>query len=350
MAKEYLVSDKAYDLHRRSMVIDLHADTASLMRMGYDIFRRHRPLLPAAALGFHLDVPRMREGGLSAQVFGLVTFPLARAGLMDSALRQMELLQKAAAARPEDLRFVTEADEVEQAALDGVPAAMCGLEGAHALEGRFENLERLVKRGLRAFGLVHFSANEAALPAKGLGSSKTEGLKPLGRQLVEACNKMGVIVDLAHLNRPGFMEACRLTTDPVIVSHTGIDAVRPLWRNIDDEQIRAVADTGGCIGIIFARNFLGGRHLDALADHIMHCLKVGGEECPALGSDFDGLIVPPVELPDVSALPRLTEALLRRKVEERVIQKILGGNVLRVLREVPARMYKETRADRDDPV
>lgn len=337
MAKARPISNEALELHRSAVVIDLHADTLSLMRMGYDIFKRHHPFLPRAAFGFHVDLPRMDAGGLTAQVFGLVTSPLGRKGLFESACRQMELLRKAASVRPERLRFVTEADEIEQAKVDGVAAGLCGLEGAHALEGKMENMKALAERGLRYLGLVHFTANPAGRPAQGLGRSMTVGLTDFGRSLVEACNRLGVVVDLAHLNRPGFMEAAELSTDPVIVSHTGLSAVHRLWRNIDDEQIQAVADTGGCIGIIFSGYYLGGSRIDALVDHLLHCLKKGGEDCPALGSDFDGLIVPPRDLRDVSELPWITEALLRKGVEERVILKILGGNVLRVFRSVPAR-------------
>ena len=306
MGKKYEVSEAAMELHRASVVMDLHADTPSLMRAGYDIFRPHRPWLPAAAFGIHLDVPRMEKGGLNAQLFGLVTFPLSRRGQYDSAVRQIELVKKAAAERPDRFRFVTEADEIEQAKKDGAAAALCSMEGAHGLEGSLDNLRRLARMGMRALGLLHFTENPAGYPAAGKGSSKTEGLKPFGRELIGACNEMGLIVDLAHLNRPGFMEAAGLCKDPVIVSHTGLAGVRPLWRNIDDEQVRTVADSGGCIGLIFSGYFLGRRTLDALIDHIVHCMEVGGEDCPALGSDFDGLIVPPKELPDVTALPRMS--------------------------------------------
>jgi membrane dipeptidase len=339
MHKRPLISNKALEIHHRAVVVDLHADTATLMRMGYDIFRRHRPLLPWSALGFHLDVPRMERGGLTAQVFGLVTFPLSTVGVFESAQLQIELLHKSAAAQPQRFRFVTEAHEIEAAKADGAVAALCGLEGVHALEGENENLVRLADRGLRLVGLSHFTANRAAHPAFGLGSSRTAGLTPFGASLIERANELGVLVDLAHVNKPGFMEATRISTDPVVVSHTGVRGVYDIWRNIDDTQIRAVADTGGCVGVIFSRHFLGGRHLDHLVAHIQHLLDVGGEGCPALGSDFDGFIVPPAELGDVEALPRLTEALVTAGLCERLIHKILGGNALRVLHAVPARHY-----------
>ncbi len=331
------VSPEALQLHNDTIVIDLHADTAAMMKFGYDIFQIHRPPLPMAAFGYHLDIPRMQAGGLTAQFFGLVTFPLTKVGLFESALEQMSLVKQCAAKRPETIRAVTEANEIKSAKRAGQTAALFGLEGAHALEGKLENLENLAREGLRYFGLTHFTKNQAASPAMGPGASKVRGLTGFGRNLVQKCNELGVLVDLAHANRKSFMEAVDLSADPIIVSHTGLAGVRKLWRNIDDEQVRAIAETGGCIGIIFSRYYLGGPSISRLADHIIHCVNIGGEDCPALGSDFDGLIVPPRELPDVSALPRITHELLERRVPERIIRKILGENVLRVLSLVPAR-------------
>jgi membrane dipeptidase len=145
-----------------------------------------------------------------------------------------------------------------------------------------------------------------------------------------------VIVDLAHINRRGFLDATALISRPPMVSHTGVLGVHQHWRNIDDEQLRAVADKGGCVGVIFARRYLGSASIDAVVDHLLHIVDVAGDDLPALGSDFDGFVVPPEGLEDVAALPNLTVALSRRGVAPRVLEKILGGNVLRVLDAVPA--------------
>jgi membrane dipeptidase len=118
------------------------------------------------------------------------------------------------------------------------------------------------------------------------------------------------------------------------VSHTGASAVHPHWRNIDDEQIRAVARTGGCVGVIYSRSFLGSEHLEGVCEHLVHLLEVGGEDLPALGSDWDGFVTPPAGLEDASQLPNLTAALLGRGLEQRVVAKMLGGNALRVLESV----------------
>jgi membrane dipeptidase len=144
-----------------------------------------------------------------------------------------------------------------------------------------------------------------------------------------------VIVDLAHINRRGFFDAIEVGKNPPMVSHTGVLGVHRHWRNIDDEQLRAVADRGGCVGVIFARRYLGSASIDAVVDHVLHIIDVAGDDLPALGSDFDGFVVPPEGLEDVAALPNLTVALSRRGVAPRVLEKILGGNVLRVLDAIP---------------
>jgi membrane dipeptidase len=115
------------------------------------------------------------------------------------------------------------------------------------------------------------------------------------------------------------------------------------WRNIDDEQLRAVADKGGCIGVIFARRFLGGASIDSVVDHLQHIVDVAGEDAPALGSDFDGFVIPPVGLEDVAALPNLTVALSRRGLSDRVLRKILGENPMRVLGDIAPTAWQEAR-------
>jgi membrane dipeptidase len=141
-----------------------------------------------------------------------------------------------------------------------------------------------------------------------------------------------MIVDLAHTNRLGFMQACDASSRPLIVSHTGLDSVFHHWRNIDDEQVRAVARTGGVVGVIFVPRFLGQRNLEAVVAHLKRVIDVGGEDCAALGSDWDGMVVPTPQLRDVSLLPHLTCALLKAGLSTSQVRKVLRENVMRVLR------------------
>jgi membrane dipeptidase len=330
---------EATALHARSTIVDLHGDTLMWMKRGYDFFRRHRRT-PLSAVLSHIDEPRMRMGGLTAQVFGLVTQPFGLGSAFRSASHQVELLHEAARAHPDRLRVVTEAAELRAASRAGARAGLLGLEGVHALEGDLDNLNHLAKRGLRLCGLSHFSKNPAAHPAIGWGRDDRRGLTPFGEAIIDRCHELGVLVDLAHINRVGFFEAARRSRNPVVVSHTGVCGVTDIRRNIDDEQIRAVADTGGVVGIIFAFNFVGGTTVEAVVNHIVHTVQVGGEDCAALGSDFDGAIIPVQGLSDVADLPNLTAALLARGLSPEAVQKILGKNVMRVLEGVRQQAYE----------
>jgi len=327
-------SAEACALHAEYPAIDLHADTLMWTRwLGYDLHSRHEPPLPRAALGGHVDLPRMREGGMGAQFFGLVSVPVSKRmrGLARTVSEQIDALGEAIARQPGELRLVRTADEVEASRRDGAIAALLGIEGAHALEGDLEKLEAFARRGVRYLGLLHFSANEAGFPAYGRGRRDDEGLTRWGFELVARCEAAGVLVDLAHINRRGFLDACSVATKAPIVSHTGVLGAFEHWRNIDDAQLRAVADRGGVIGVIFCPRYVGGDGLDPVVKHLLHILDVVGEDAPALGSDWDGFIVPTRELADPRGLPLLTDALLRAGVHGRVIGKILRGNVMRVL-------------------
>jgi membrane dipeptidase len=333
-----LTPDEARALHAEICVLDLHADTAKLMdKLGYDLAARHERPMPRMANVFgHVDLPRLREGGVAGQFFSFWTTPYPERGCARSVARQLDALDLAMAKHPADLAWTRTGAEVRAAKAAGRIAALGGIEGGQALEGELGTIEAFARRGVRYLGLLHFSANAIGRPAKGRGADPAAGLTGFGRDVVRECERCGVIVDLAHINRRGFFDALEVATLPPMVSHTGVLGVHAHWRNIDDEQLRAVADKGGCVGIIFARRYLGGASIDAVVDHLLHVIDVAGDDVPALGSDFDGFVVPPVGLEDVAALPNLTVALSRRGVPPRVLEKILGGNVLRVLDAVPA--------------
>jgi len=329
------VSRAVLALHDAAPAFDLHADTALLFPFGYRLSSRHAPPLGRAWHFGHVDLPRMAEGRLWAQFFGLVTFPFVTPSLARSCHRRIDAIEREVARSDGAIRLCRSATEVRSAIRQGARAALLGIEGAHALEGRIEAAEEFARRGARYVGLLHFTRNEAGYPAMGIGRDDARGLTAFGAELVDELGRLGVIVDLAHINRKGFFEATLRARSPVIVSHTGVAGVTPHWRNIDDEQIRAVAERGGVVGVIFAPRFLGEDSLDMVVRHIRHIRDVGGAGCAALGSDFDGCVVPPRELKDVSALPRLTEALLRSGMSEEDVLGALGRNALRVLEALP---------------
>ena len=331
-------SADALALLRESPAIDLHADTLMWSRyIGYDLLARHSAPLPKSAYFGHVDVPRMEEGGLGTQFFGLVSLPVfgRTRGLARVIHEQIDHLEEACLRGGQKIRLVLEADEVEACERDGVRAALLGIEGAHALEGKLDRLGEFARRGVRYLGLLHFSASEVGFPAYGKGRNDDAGLTDFGMELVAACEDAGVLVDLAHVNRKGFLDAAAAARVPPIVSHTGVLGAFEHWRNIDDAQLRAVADKGGVVGVIFCPRFLGGDGLDAVVKHLRHIVDVVGEDCAALGSDWDGMIVPTTGLADPTGLPHLVDALRAGNFTDVSIQKLLRHNVLRVLRDAP---------------
>ena len=161
------------------------------------------------------------------------------------------------------------------------------------------------------------------------------GLTSLGKDLVRLLNTHKVFVDLAHASRETFFDALSVhdKSQPLLVSHTGVNAVHRIWRNIDDDQIKAIADTGGVVGILFEKSFIGpNANVEGIVDHIEHVIRVTGEDHVALGSDFDGFIRPPRDLVEPYYIPRLVEEMLIRGWKEGRIGKVLGGNFLRALK------------------
>jgi membrane dipeptidase len=332
-----LTHDEARALHDEVCVIDLHADTAKLMdKLGYDLAARHERVLPRRAnlLG-HVDLPRLRDGGVAAQFFAFWTMPplvRKRDRGHDSVSAQLDALDAAIAKHGDQLAWTRTGAEIRAAKAAGKIAALGGIEGGQSLEGKLDAIAAFARRGVRYLGLLHLWSNGLGGTSRG---DPDRALTALGVDVIRECERCGVIVDLAHINRRGFFEALAIAKQPVMVTHTGVNGVHKSWRNLDDDQIRAVGQRGGCIGIIFATKFLGGTTIDAVVDHVAHVIDVAGEDVPALGSDFDGFVSPPDGLDDVAGMPNLTVALSRR-FPVRVVEKIVSANVLRVLDAVPA--------------
>lgn len=163
------------------------------------------------------------------------------------------------------------------------------------------------------------------------------GLTAFGKAYVRTLNRKRIFVDLAHINRDGFFDAVEAhdPTQPLMVSHTGVSGVHPHWRNLDDAQIKAVAATGGVVGVMYQSSFLGdgwlGGSATSVVRHLEHIIHVAGEDHAALGSDWDGMIMPPRDMPTCLELPRLVQIMLDRRWSETSIKKVLGQNFLRAL-------------------
>jgi len=329
------VSREAVDLYLGSDVVDLHVDSFIWTRVfGYDLTRRHGSGPTRGRFLSHVDLPRIREAGITGAVWSITKNPFRRrARRADVFAENLVRLREILAGCADDVALVRTRADYDRARRAGRHAACIGIQGGNALDAGGDVPDDVVR-----VTLVHLTSStigDTSSPLARLGGRPT-GLTPLGREYVARLNARRVFVDLAHISRAAFFDAVDVhdRTQPLMVSHTGVSGVRPHWRNVDDAQLRAVAETGGVVGVIYERGFLAAGSpvtADAIAEHVAHIVRVAGEDTPALGSDWDGMITPPADLPSCLELPRVVERMLRRRLSPATIQKVLGGNFLRAL-------------------
>jgi len=310
---------------------DAHAD--SLMW--------NRDLTLASEEG-HVDFPRLRQAGARLQCFTVVTRGLpvidgfsvfarsrgwpahARASEWTRCTWQLDRLahfcrQSEGAASIAATRAQLAANREA-----GRLSAVLGIEGAHALEGQVDRVAALFERGVGFLSLTHLANNEL-----GGTSTRFHGNRPLtdlGRQVLEAMAAAGMSLDLAHAS-PAMLPELLTYRGPIFISHTGVSAATRLWRNVGDEVLSAIAAKGGVVGIIFAPQYVGGRALSHVVKHVVHAVKVMGEEGVVLGSDFDGMIRLADGIGDARDLPKVAAALLAAGLPERVVDKVCYRNL-----------------------
>ena len=357
----------AADVHRRAVVLDAHDDiTEAIVYDGYDFARRHDSSTDT-------DLPRMQEGGLDAEIFAIWINPdrVPRERWASEAEHELVTARERLAAA--GLALARTAREVRDNAARGVTSALFGVEGGYMLgdgtpDEMLARLRRFAGLGARYLTLTH-SARSPFGGSSG-DDSDTEGLTDFGRRAIEEMQRLGVVVDLSHVSDPLFWDAIRAAKKPVIASHSSARSLANVPRNMTDPMLKAVARTGGAVCVNFFPGFLDQRAFDdlkraqadleregvkperlsivglrralgranlravdlaAVADHLQYVAKVAGIDHVCLGSDYDGIPVTPRGLDDVSKLPALTAELLRRGMSEADVEKVLGGNLLRVL-------------------
>lgn len=342
----YEIGGEAERIHRDLFIADLHADTLLW----------NRSLLERGSRG-HVDIPRLREGNVGLQVFTVVTrVPLFlslnnnrahpdairiltwfqglpdedRRPLINRALYQGRILKESAEASDGALKLILDRNDLEEltaARSRGEPVigALLGLEGVHALESNLGNLDRLHAAGFRLIGLNHFFDNAFSGSAHG---KEKGGLTPLGRELVKRAQAAGMIIDLAHASPRAIDDVLAISDKPVISSHGGVRGTCESVRNLSDEQVRAIAASGGVIGIGLFKYATCGKELADTVRAMRYAADLVGVAHVALGSDWDGstAVIGP------SGLALLTEAMLKEGFSSEDIAAIMGGNVLRVLR------------------
>lgn len=378
---------RAERLHRSSIVFDTHIDTTlRLARGDWDIQREHSPMPTgiesrpeSQSQSGHVDLPRLRRGGVGALFLGVVVRdsaydpaagPVSGPRAVSAALVQIAAAHKLAEDLPGEFAFCVTAEEVRSARRHDKIAVLIGLEGGHMISNSLAILRMYARLGARYMTLTHFYNTDWA-DSSG-DQPRHHGLSELGREVVREMNRLGMLVDISHVSDKTFWATREVSRAPLIASHSSCRAIAGHVRNLSDDMIRAVASGGGVVAINYHVPYLDqartdylsraqpllrtlvarypgesnqGRRLEELArelgpppavawttivDHIDHVVKLVGPDHVALGSDFDGALMPE-GMDDVSQVPKITHELVRRGYGDRDIRKILGENVLRIM-------------------
>jgi membrane dipeptidase len=362
--------ERARRINSEAIGVDSHIDTLQwVIHQNADLAKRHDV--------YHVDFPRLHEGGMLAPYFALYV-PTYYGGseAVRRVLQLRDTMQQVLDANPDKIELAYNASDILRIHKGGRIAALLTIESGHAIADDLGVLRMFYRLGVRSMTLAHFRNNNWA-------DSSTDdpvhnGLTEFGKQVVREMNRLGMIVDISHVSDKTFYDTLAVTTKPVIASHSSCRALSEFPRNMTDDMLRALARNGGVVGINFGGGFLSqkdaddykkgilahasvqapgtGPQLDAFAKqdfiagylrmkktastledavaHIDHVVKVAGIDHVGIGSDFDGISTVPAGLEDVSKMPYLTAALLAKGYSEADIKKILGGNHLRVLRAV----------------
>ncbi len=363
-------------IHRRAIAIDMHADTPQRL---LDELVNLQERLPDG----HFDSVRARSGGLDAQFFSIWVEPQLFGGGGQSAMKraddQIAAVKELAEKYPETWQFATSAADIRRIVGENKLAALTGLEGGYAIDDDLANVERYYRLGVRYMSPA-WSVSTKWAGSSGDAEGQTRGLNDFGKQVVSEMNRLGMMVDVSHVSDKTFWDIVNTSAKPVIATHSGCRAIANVPRNLTDEMIQAIAKTGGVVNVIFYPEHLEPgwsekkKVVDAqiapqvqkaseeeegsaahkklardrvrsvefakrlppvsvtrLVDHIDHVVKLVGIDHVGIGSDFDGVQSTLSDLADVSELPNLTRELLRRGYSAGDIEKILGGNMLRVM-------------------
>lgn len=364
-------------LHEKAILADTHNDVLSSATL-------HGLDFSGDLTGkTHSDLARFKKGGVDIQVFSIFcddTYGVGSA--YKRANQEIDSLYAIAGRNPGRMQIVTDPTGLAQALKRRVLASMMGVEGGHMIEDSLDYLDSLFKRGVRYMTLTWNNSTSWATSARDETSHAFSvtpyGLTERGKAIVRRMNQLGMMVDLSHVGEQTFWDAIHTTTKPVLVSHSAAYALCPVFRNLKDDQIRAVGENGGVIQVNFYSGFIDSNYnrrlmvfaaqhkpeidsltalrtpdyainefltkkypaetqalrppLSLLIDHIEHIIKLAGVDHVGLGSDFDGIESAPQELDDVTCYPVITRELLKRGYSKSDIEKILGGNFIRVFK------------------
>ena len=368
------IAERARKLHFSSIVLDTHDDTTQrFFSKDYDLGKRN----PDG----HVDIPRMREGGMNAIFFSIwIDGRIMGPPAVQKALDQIDAVHENVRKYSKDMAFCRTAEDVRRAHAQGKIAALIGVEGGHMIGNDIRVLRMFGDLGVRYMTLSHFYNDEWA-------DSSTDkpvhnGLTDFGKDIVREMNRQGIMVDISHVSDKTFYDALEVSKAPLMASHSSCRAICNHARDMSDDMIKALAAKGGVIQINYERSFIDQAYKDAydkisggvvaamekvtkecggdetcvgrkikdletqmeasgalprvswekIIEHIDHVVKLVGPDHVGLGSDFDGATMPD-GMEDCSKLPKITEALMRKGYKDEDIRKILGGNLLRVMEQ-----------------
>jgi membrane dipeptidase len=337
-------------------VIDLHCDSVFSLMEGQDLRQK--------TAGVHVDLPRLKEGRVGLQVFVSYVPPATDSNKAFAYASERLSAIDAFARSDESMAPVETAAEARATMAAGKIGIMAAVENGLAIEGSLEKLETLRRNKVRILTLVHSqhlpwvascTGDGTFVPVNTNGSVKSEqsrGLSDFGEQVIDAMNDLGIIPDLSHASESAFWDVMRHSKKPVIASHSCARSICKAARNLNDDQLRALGDSGGVVGVNFFSAFLSELFrlsyernqrnnapdappvpMTIIADHIDHMVNMAGEDCVALGSDFDGIPAAPQTVTGSDFYPILEAELESRGYSEKRIEKIFSINFLRVLDE-----------------
>ncbi len=346
----------ASELHRNSLVVDTHVDTAThLLWRSPDFARR-------LDVG-HLDLPRMREGGVNAVMFAVwIDEGFSNEAALKLALREIDVIHQTIAAQSSQLAFARTADDVRKAHADGKIAILISIEGGRVICDDLGILRMLESLGVCSITLAWNAANGWA---DAHAHQRHGGLTNFGKEVVREMQRLNMLVDVSHLSDPAFWDVIEVSERPVFASHSSCYELQPHTRNMKDPMIEALAKNGGVMNINFFGGFIGadpetghveptlrnppvyrdpfdriaymvpfpGPPLSRLIDHFNHAISIAGADHVGIGSDFDGVTQLPQGMEDVSKLPAITSGLLDAGHSEQDVVKVLGGNNLRLFEQ-----------------
>jgi membrane dipeptidase len=320
----------AKKINQEAIIFDGHCDTV------LEIFNKKRNLGEKSDYG-HLDIPRMREGGVNVQFFAAFIEEIYKPNAsLKRTLQLIDCIYQQVEKYKEEISIATNYEQIKNTVDADKIAAILSIEGGEALEGDLGVLRMLYRLGVR---LITLTWNQRNQIADGAGESRTGSkLTEFGIKVVKEMNNIGMLIDVSHLSESCFWDVVSKSKGPIVASHSNCYSLCPHNRNLKDEQIKAIAEKGGIIGVTFVPDFLNDKNREStikdVIKHIDYLVQKVGSDYVGLGSDFDGTRILPKGLAGVDKLSNITEELLNQGYKVEDIKKILGENWLRVFRKV----------------